>query len=282
MIIDEAQDLTLVGIRFARALVDGKSTENLRADSILMLDDAAQRIYPGGFRPHWANLDFAGNSHTLTTNYRNTKSIFLAAREVRGETIVSKGANDDGVVEALSFEADEGLRPVLLVSKRQEAPVIREKIRELIDEHGFDPSEIGVLAMRNRHIAALLKYLRGKQVPCVNLKDLKSEPLGDGIRIGTFDRAKGMEFRAVIIPRLGESRFPIDTHDPERDHQSLSLSLSLPNADDHSPEEERQLNLDRLYVAMTRAKERLYLVADERPCAEIENAEGYLDEHPTH
>lgn len=102
-----------------------------------MLDDAAQRIYPGGFRPAWASLNFAGNSDTLVVNFRNTRRIFQAARAVRGEVVVSRDANDDGSVDAVRFESDEGDRPV-------------------------------------------------------NLKDLRDGPLEDGVRIGTFDRAKGM------------------------------------------------------------------------------------------
>ena len=90
-IVDEAQDLTLVGIQFVRALVTGNPKEKLRNDSILVLDDAAQRIYPGGFRPKWAKLDFRGNSDILEVNFRNTKRIFQAAQAVRGEVPLSKG-----------------------------------------------------------------------------------------------------------------------------------------------------------------------------------------------
>ena len=39
--------------------------------------------------------------------------------------------------------------------------------------------------------------------------------------------------------------------------------------------EARLLNLDRLYVAMTRARDRLYLIADEQPCDEIQRVRDY-------
>ncbi len=38
--------------------------------------------------------------------------------------------------------------------------------------------------------------------------------------------------------------------------------------------------LDRLYVGMTRARERLYLVADEVPCEELEKARDRFDWYP--
>lgn len=80
-----------------------------------------------------------------------------------------------------------------------------------------------------------------------------------------------MEFRAVFIPRLGQSRFPIDTHDPGQ--LSILVSEYKPTSPMEQEDlEERLLNLDRLYVAMTRAKDRLYLIADEQPCDEIQRA----------
>ena len=93
--------------------MQGTSGRKLRTDSLLVLDDAAQRIYPGGFRPAWANLNFTGNSNSLHVNYRNSRRIFQAARAVRGEAIISKDANDATARSKLSAsEGDEGDRPV--------------------------------------------------------------------------------------------------------------------------------------------------------------------------
>ena len=283
-IVDEAQDLTLVGIQFVRALVAGNPKEKLRRDSILVLDDAAQRIYPGGFRPKWAKLDFRGNSDILEVNFRNTKRIFQAAQAVRGEVPLSKGANDDGTVDAVHFERGEGDRPVLIVTNRKEVPVLLEQINYLVKNEGFRHNEIGVLVLRNGDANKLINFLKGREIPCVNLKELRSGPLGDGIRVGTFDRAKGMTYRAVFIPRMGESQFPF-SREINGSEKRAQAALQLPGNESVLPneenQEERQLKLDRLYVAMTRARDRLYLIADEDPCDEIQRSRDYyFDEKP--
>ena len=82
--------MTLAGTQFILALVAGKPDERLPVDGILMLDDTAQRIYPSGYRPRWANLDFTGYSDTINTHYRNSQVIFEAAWAVRGKTVIGK------------------------------------------------------------------------------------------------------------------------------------------------------------------------------------------------
>ncbi len=258
-VVDEGQDMTLVGVQFVRALVAGAPESQLLPDSILMMDDTAQRIYPGGYRPRWANLDYTGNSTTLEINYRNSRTIFEAARAVRGDVLIGKDANDDGVVGNVGFERDSGELPLLLKTRKGESKVILKEIRDLVNNKGFSLEEIAVLVWRSADVFELEKYLNNKGIRCVNLKNLRDEQIGEGVRIGTFDRAKGMEFRAVFIPRLGKSRFPLEESDVT-DSESLSPVT----------EEKRQLNLDRLYAAMTRARDLLYLIADEDPCEGID------------
>ena len=279
-IVDEGQDMTLVGMQLARALVAGHPDNELRVDSLMVLDDAAQRIYPGGYLPKWANLDFRGSSRTLRRNYRNHRRIFEAAVAVRGKAVVSRDANDDGAVDDVEFERDTGEAPILqkTVSNR-EAPAIVERIRQLVNQEGYGHDQIGVVTRRNSNVDALLRYLRNRQIPCVNLKVLRSGPLESGVRVGTFDRAKGMEFRAVIISRLGKSIFPLEPEERLPDRQlAMHLEPGDPERMTDEEREQRQLHLDRLFVAMTRARERLYLVADEDFCDEIKRADDHFRE----
>lgn len=113
-------------------------------------------------------------------------------------------------------------------------------------------------------------------VSCLLLKKLRNTRIhqpGKGVRIGTFDRGKGMEFRAVFLPRLGASLFP----ESLGQQNSPSVSDDSDNSLTAEQQEHRQLQLDRLYVGMTLAVHFLYLLADEEPCAEIQNAEHYFD-----
>ena len=60
----------------------------------------------------------------------------------------------------------------------------------------------------------------------------------------TMHRAKGLEFRAIALPRMGASDFP----------PSFLRSLA---GDDKRSAEQRERNL--LYVAGSRARERLWI-----------------------
>ena len=195
---------------------------------------------------------------------------------MRGEAIISKDANDDGTVDAVRFEGAEGDRPVLIVTNGKESAVILERIDHLIENEGFKHTEIGVLVLRNRDASLLMEALGSRNIPTVNLVDLRDGPLGNGIRVGTFDRAKGMEFRAVFIPRVGQSRFPIDTEDSGSGQLAMLVGEKKPASTvEEEDQEARLLNLDRLYVAMTRARDRLCLIADEQPCDEIQRVRDY-------
>ena len=279
VIVDEGQDMTLVGMQLVRALVAGHADNELKLDSVLVMDDSAQRIYPGGYRPQWANLNFRGNSSTLRLNFRNDKRIFEAAQAVRGEAVVARDANDDGAAGDVEFDRDVGEAPILLQTPpNREAPAIRGKIQELMDREGFKCDQIALLTRRNKNVDSLLKYLRNRQIPCVNLKALRIGQLESGVRVGTFDRAKGMEFRAVFVARLGKSIFPLEPEERLIDDQlTIGIERGSPVPMTDEEREQRQLHLDRLYVAMTRARERLCLIADEEFCDEIKSAGSYFN-----
>jgi len=76
----------------------------------------------------------------------------------------------------------------------------------------------------------------------------------DGIQLMTVYQAKGLEFEAVVVPRLVDGQFP-DTRDEQR-LLPIELLKQAPPAD-FAIDEERRL----LFVAMTRAKSRLLLTA---------------------
>ena len=74
VIVDEVQDLTLVGVRLLHALV-GDSPNGL-----LLVGDGQQAVYPGGFRLSDAGIDIRGDrGQVLRTNYRNSKEILDTA-----------------------------------------------------------------------------------------------------------------------------------------------------------------------------------------------------------
>ena len=76
----------------------------------------------------------------------------------------------------------------------------------------------------------------------------------DGVQLMTVYQAKGLEYEAVVVPRLVDGQFP-DTRDEQKLLPVELLKQTPPS--DFSIDEERRL----LFVAMTRAKSRLLLTA---------------------
>ena len=276
VIVDEAQDMTLVGMQFVRALVAGARENSVPPDGVLMVDDGAQRIYTAGFRPVWADLNVRGSSEELRTNYRNTGAILAAAQAVRdGAPPTSDG---DGFAQHTDVQREGGDRPVFWRASNGELAVALDIIEDMCSD-GFEHHEIALLTRNNVDAERIYEFLGRKNIPVAKLKDARGGSLPDGIRVGTFDRAKGWEFRAVLIVRLGASRFPqqIETNNGVPQQPTFDSMETVPEEPSDEEKEARMLDIGRLYVGMTRARDRLFLIADEEPCEELGAALDYFD-----
>ncbi len=266
VIVDEAQDMTLVEMQLVRALVAGDPGNPVPDNGILILDDPAQRIYAGGYRIRRSGLDISGRAHLLKRNYRNVPSVFRAAKSVRGNVLVTLDNEDDrSILDAeLAFPQLEDDRPILaLVDTKGEIPYLRNQLQEIATARTFTPNEVAVFLKHNQQVDATRKFLENNGIPCAHLT--RDGFAGNGIRVGTYDRARGLEFRAVFLPRLGASQFPLGSAD---------TAQPQPQTDPNQHMEWRLLELARLYIAMTRAREHLVLIADEEPCDEIRTTLG--------
>ena len=92
--------------------------------------------------------------------------------------------------------------------------------------------------------------------------DMEADPVHgvdvDGVQLMTVYQAKGLEYEVVVVPRLVEGQFP-DTRE-----EDLIIPLELLKQkppDEFATSEERRL----CFVAMTRARRRLVLIAIENP-----------------
>ncbi len=266
VVVDEAQDVTLVELQLVRALVAGDPENPVPKDGILILDDPAQRIYAGGYRLGWAGLDIAGRAQVLSKNYRNVPAVYRAAKRVRGREMVALDHEGDKYIldAELGFDEGEDEKPnFALVDSNCEVTFLCERIREIIAAEKYNANEIAVFLKHNNQVDAIIRFLQSQGIACARLT--RDGFAGDGIRVGTYDRARGLEFRAVFLPRLGSTQFPEDSGGTADEQQDSDANQDL---------ESRQLELDRLYVAMTRARELLLLIANEEPCEEIRRALG--------
>ena len=86
----------------------------------------------------------------------------------------------------------------------------------------------------------------------------------NGVLVGTFHRAKGLEFKEVFAFRLGDAHWP-------------ARGLVPPGLAAEEREERLRIQTRALHVALTRARERLVLLATGDPAAPVRRARHLLE-----
>ena len=274
IIVDEVQDMPIVAMQLIRALLVGDSNNPLPEDSLLMLGDVAQQIFPGGLSLARAGIEVENRTHILYKNYRNSKPIFEAARQIRGKNFVTRNAVDFSLVQT-TLESTE--RPQFIrVGPGEDKLFVGNEILKLLQNPGVEETHIGILTRHHRQAQFLMEYLTAQRRIRCTLIDRDDTPMGDGVHLGSFNRTKGWEFRIVFIPFLANSLFPdISQYTPTGIYETGRENANQDLADIH--EEALILEKGRLYAAMTRARDRLYLIADDDPFVEIQNARRYFE-----
>ena len=210
VIVDEAQDLTLAGLQLLRALVNAPAHDVDRPNGLLILGDGAQRIYPGGFNLREAGVEVRGRTTVLTENYRNTHEIISTAMAIAGESPIDdleeQFRRGDEEVSAVR----RGPRPLLVHATGLDAQLdeIVRMIGELtMSQFGCRLGDIGVLTATKSQVDAVCKRLGRQNLAHQDLKDYDGTP-SSRMKVGTYFRAKGLEFKVVFLPQVTRDVFP--------------------------------------------------------------------------
>lgn len=236
VLVDEAQDLPLVGLQMLHALAGGD-----RSDGLLLVGDGQQAIYPGGFKLGEAGISVAGRGVVLKVNYRNTVEVLAAAKAV-----VMNDSYDD-----LDLLGQDGDRDTEVV-RHGDVPVVA--VFDSLAEHdaallwdiegllarGVPASSIAVLCQTNALAEEYAAVLAGAQVPTALLKDGPGDA-DDAVIVGTWFRSKGMEFPHVFMP------------------QADRRSKLITGGGEAAEAEKAELFRRQQYVAMTRARDTLWV-----------------------
>ncbi len=262
ILIDEGHDFEPDWFQLVVQMLDPAS------DSLLVLYDDAQSIYrPGPKRRAFSfssvGIRAQGRTTILRLNYRNTAQVLAVARAFAQELLNARDADEDGVPQVLPESAGRhGPYPEL-----RQCAHTREEMREMVlalqqaAEEGQSWSEMVVIYRTNYQAKTLEQVLQRAAIPFTSALSTQGRDAlfasGDTVKLVSMHSSKGLKFPFVLIPGLGQ--------------------LPLHNAE---PAEEARL----LYVAMTRALERLILLSDRpsdfsrRLATAITQARGALGE----
>ncbi len=282
VIVDEAQDLTQTGLELICALVarripttQGLPRHELGADSVLIAGDVAQRVYPGGYTLLAAGVDVRGRSHNLGRNYRNTRKIIEAAIACAGSFAVADLEAEQGRdlsprrSDAARETETDGVPPRLVITadKSAERRWVAAEIARLREANPEDLalSDFGVFAARNEDVDAAVSVLSGSRLLTQNLKDSalgNGDAKDGGVKVGTLDRAKGLEFKVVFLLGVSHGAWPFT---------AKGVSSPAERADAEA------LAASKLFVGMTRARDALYVLCSEKPHSLIDAGRDHFE-----
>ena len=239
VLVDEAQDLTPAHLQLLRALVEPGP------DDLFLAEDSHQRIYGKKITLSHYGIQVRGRSRRLTRNYRTT----------RQNLDVAFGILDAGTYEDMEGQAEEhhyvsprsGPEPLLLRATdradelSKAAELLTVWLEQDRDSEDSAPETIAIL-VRDRYQRDAV--VNGLAQHGVEVRAVDREAAGRGRPVVmTMHRAKGLEFRKVLLFDVSKNAIPR----PLRDQQYSDADR------DDALLRERSL----LYVAATRARDQL-------------------------
>ena len=264
--VDEAQDLDGTQVEFLQELC-----RHMTDPELLLVGDPDQAIY--GFRHAsaayllQAESTFAQPCKTilLAENYRSAKAIVELARR-----LLSPAAGPQAPCHSLSAkrpEAHPAIRWIVTESAEAEAVRIFEEVRTLLALH-IPASEIAILVRLRAQMPALEMEATRWNIPVFQpprhdqLDDGQEPPppAPDAIQLMTMHQSKGCEFTCVFLAGVQDGLMPYRRA-----------------ASDGSRYEELRL----LYVAVTRAKQLLWLCRHGAPSPFLAPVSGSRDSRTT-
>ncbi|MEI6424289.1 MAG: 3'-5' exonuclease, partial [Lentisphaerota bacterium] len=253
VVVDEAQDVSVAQLRFLAAL--GAK----RPNALFFAGDLGQRIFQNPFSWKSLGVDIRGRSRTLNINYRTSHQIRMQADRLLEPELSDVDGNKEerrGTVSAFN-----GPPPVIQTFDNQEAEI--EAVGCLLSglsKEGFTPNEIGVFVRSDAELNRARKAVAKSDMP-FKVLDEQIATIAGHVSVSTMHLAKGLEFRAVFVMGC--------------DDEILPLQERIETVSDESDLEE-VYNTERhlLYVACTRARDRLFITS-------VSPASEFLDDLKT-
>jgi len=253
VVVDEVQDLTTTALGLTIGLARGEATFR----DVTLVGDGGQSIYRAGFK--WADVGLrlgGGRVVTLETCERSSVEILRFAAALAGRH------QDEHDEDRLVTASRVGPRPRIVRNfpdrEDQRAWLVgdlRERLRAV------DARRIAVISRTKTELERVREALTAAHIACVDYGAADFHRR-DAVRCITAHSAKGLEFGDVYVVGVDDGSFPL-----------VYTGLS---EDDRTEKIGSDARL--LYVAATRARERLTLLCGTRPSPFLEPALSCADE----
>jgi len=208
VLIDEGHDFEPEWLTLATQMVDPET------NCLLAMFDGAQSVHERArvqaFSFKRVGIQAQGHTTVLRVNYRNTRQILHAARQLAGDLLINadeNGQNEDAIplIAPLSCGRD-GPEPIVI-----ELPSVRceaIKVCELLcaaHEEGHAWKEMAVLCGDEAKLDEAARVMAERMLPhqiCRGSGTL--DPDTDTAKVMTIDASKGLEFGVVALMRNGQ------------------------------------------------------------------------------
>jgi UvrD/REP helicase N-terminal domain/Nuclease-related domain len=228
VVIDEVQDLPLLGVRLC-ALLGGTGR-----DQLFLVGDGQQAIYPGGFTLTEAGISVVGRATVLSVNYRNTRQILDYARvHIEADDFSDLDGTDEHGTRTVEVLRDGPIPTTATAPDRRRLALLLAIALRRDHTDGIDWGEMAILTLTHNDAAYLREQLDTRNIPHRDLNGWDGRP-DHHVKIDTVQRAKGLDFTAVYMPTLWTPTRP-------------------------GPEEREILRRRQQFVGRTRARDRLWV-----------------------
>ena len=236
VVVDEGQDLHPAQWRLLRALVAPGPND------MFLLADPHQRIYDNQVSLAQLGIPVRGRAHRLTVNYRTTHEILdLSVRVLDADLVVGLDGQHDTLRGYRAVTRGGSPEVAAHTDRDGELDALIERVGTWLDQ-GVEPHAIGVAARTGHLVKTISRTLTEAHI------DVADDRRGvDGVRVTTMHGMKGLEFQCLAVVGLDAGLLP-------------APRAVIPAAEDpHGHRQDLQRERCLLFVALTRARDVLYL-----------------------
>ncbi len=254
VVVDEVQDLTTTALGVAIGLARGVGSGR----DVTLIGDGGQSIYRAGFK--WADVGIRLGGHNvikLETCERSSLEIMRFAAALAGR----QPDEHDEDTSLPRVEPQGAQRPRVrryFADREDQRAWLVDDLRLRLKQTA--PRRIAIIARTRAELERVREALSAAKIPSVEYGDADFHRR-DAIRCITAHSAKGLEFGEVYIVGADDGSFP----------------LAYPGASDEERAEKIGIDARLLYVAVTRARERITILCGSRPSPFLAPALAFAD-----